>query len=555
MLRPYQQDAAGAVEAAWLAHKAALVVMPTGTGKTVLFGELARRFHAATGKRILVLAHREELIAQAANTLRKFSGMDVDIEMADQRARVASLFSLSHVVCGSVQTLVNDARLRRFGAADFGMVIVDEAHRSVAAGYRKVVAHFPAAKVLGVTATPDRLDDVALGNCYDVCAYTYEIRQAISDGWLVPIRQKEVVLTELELDKVVVRAGDLATEALSAQMVEQGQLHAVAKPLIDLSEGRRTLAFAATVAHAHALAATLNAYEPGCAEAVDGAAEKEERAACLARFRAGAFRILVNCALFTEGWDEWTVQCVACARPTKSRALYTQMIGRGTRICPDCNGPCEHKPNLLVLDFNGNSKKHALISPLDVLGGKDLDEKVRAAAKKIVAKQPGIDSQKALQLAEREVEMKRLQAERAKAKRDAKKAERVDFKATDVDPFGVFALEASEGVMGQPFAQMSQGQRSMLKQAGLKDSDLDKMSKRQAGQMIGELQRRRGAGLCTYKQTRLLSTPPHNYDCKTMTKDAATALIDAIIANNWRPLPKPPTPQSDFKEIPNGDSW
>ncbi len=314
-LRPYQTAAVEAVEREFAAgKKRTLLVLPTGCGKTVVFSEVAAR-EVADGVRVLVLAHRAELLEQANNKLRA-AGVHAEIEQGQRRAS-----SRAPVVIASVQTL-RGKRLERYARDAFGLIIVDEAHHRIAKSYGAIADHFVTARELGVTATADRADGAGLGKVYESVAYTYEIRAAIRDGFLAPIRARRILVDGLDLSAVRTHHGDFDQGELAQVFVDEKALHGVVAPLIELVQRRRTLVFAVDVAHAHALADMINRYKPASAIAIDGSAKPAEREAAISLFRAGTFQFLVNCALLTEGFDAPSIECVALVRPTQSRALY-----------------------------------------------------------------------------------------------------------------------------------------------------------------------------------------------------------------------------------------
>ena len=371
-LRPYQEAALSATVDAFASGKQrVLVVKPTGTGKTVLFAALVARVaqgvrsRGGAPGRSLVLAHREELVRQAREKIVSSARLRCGVEMADERA---DRLDPPPVVVASVQSMQR-ARLASYAPDHFDLVVVDEAHHATAKSYRNIIDHFGGARVLGVTATPDRGDKQGLKAVFESAAYVYEIRDAIRDGWLVPIVQRQVIVESLDLSKVAVRAGDFADGELEDQLCQERALHEVAVPTLEQSGSRPTVVFTAGVAQARALAEVLNRYRDGSAVALSGETHPEERRKSVEAFKAGAVQYLVNCALFLEGFDAPLCACVAMARPTKSRALYAQAIGRGTRILglsleeSIANG----KRDLLVLDFVGNSSTHSLVSVADVL--------------------------------------------------------------------------------------------------------------------------------------------------------------------------------------------
>lgn len=370
ILRPYQVDALAAVGEAFASGlRSVLVVVATGLGKTVTFAALARE-EARAGGRVLILAHRTELLAQAQDKLHR-AGVASQLEQGGARAGDAP------IVTASVQTL-HGRRLLRWPAEHFTLVIIDEAHRATAASYRAIIDHFANARVLGVTATPDRGDGEALIGVFQRCVYRYDLRDAIRDKWLAPIRAKRITVDSVDIANVKTLGGDLEPAALALVMSNEAALHGVAKPLIAEAGDRQTIVFSASVDHAHRLAEVANHYRPGWARAIDGTTSPAVRKQLLDDFAGARFGALINCGLFTEGFDEPSVSCIAVARPTKSRALYTQMIGRGTRLA-------DGKQDCLVLDFVGNSGRHRLIGPIDALAGRVVDDHERVAGAKVLA--------------------------------------------------------------------------------------------------------------------------------------------------------------------------
>lgn len=512
-LRPYQLEAISGVEAQFDRDVArTLLVLPTGCGKTVVFAELVRRFERR-GRRSLVLAHREELLEQAQRKLADV-GVWAAIEKAERRA------GFEPVVVASVQTL-QGRRLERFGPDEFGLVVVDEAHHAPAASYRKILERFKRARVLGVTATPDRADGKALGELFASVAYRYELLDAIRDKFLVPIVARRIFVESVDLSGIKTRAGDLAQDELAEVMAADGAIVGVVVPLLEQAGDRRTIVFGVSVAHAMALAQAICERRPGAARVAHGEMDSRQRVELLADFRAGRFQYLVNCSLFTEGFDEPSVQCVALVRPTKSRALYTQMAGRGPRLLGATweESVRAGKRDVLLLDFAGNAGRHKLVGPLDALAAGDVADDVRKEADRMleddVQDLDGLVDDAAAELARR--------------REEARKGANASYFARDVDPF--FGEQLGEPI-DAPWAldPASEAERTELVALGLK--------KLPASLTSGEAQRiliadrlRRKLGLATYKQCALLSK--YGFEVREMTKTAASARIGVLAQCDW----------------------
>ena len=370
-LRPHQMEAVSAAESALRAGESPLVVMPTGTGKTFTFIDVIKRT-LKKNQRALVLAHRLEIIEQIATSCEQ-SGLTVDIEQGTRRARMSS-----SVVVASVQTMRRTKARWRSDA--FSLIVIDEAHHAAADSYRKILSRFEC-PVMGVTATPDRFDKKTLGTVFDRVAVDLQLPEAVQRKLIVPIVQRTIKVDSIDISRVKDKLGDLSEKELGDVLVGVEQLQGVAIPLLGCIGERRTIAFTATVDHAQALTRVLNGISPGIAECVSGEDTASYRAGTLSEFEAGRFQILVNCALFTEGFDSPGVSCIAMARPTKSRGFYQQCIGRGTRLA-------EGKHNLLVLDFCGNTGRHELVTAIDLFARPGDSAKVIADAKEIASRDP-----------------------------------------------------------------------------------------------------------------------------------------------------------------------
>lgn len=539
-LRPYQRAMIARSLAELAEHKSTLAVMPTGTGKTVCFATLSRDWDSG---RVLVMAHREELIFQAANTIHKICGEYPEIEMGELRAARTGMFTRSHVVVTSVQTMCRPGRQQRFDPNDFGLLICDEAHHITASSYLRVIEYFgrnEKLKVLGVTATPDRADETALGKVFRSVAFDYQIPDAIHDGWLVPIRQQFVQVSDLDFSGVRTTAGDLNGADLSAIMENEKALHSVVGPTMELAGDRQTLIFASSVKHADQMAEIINRSKPGMAVALNGETPTDIRRAEIERYKRGEFQFLCNMGLFLEGFDAPATAVIAMARPTKSRSLYAQVIGRGTRPLPGIVDGLETdeqrraaiinsaKPSMLVIDFVGNSGKHKLVSSADILGGNYEDEIVEKAKyeakKKAAAGEASPDMLEEIERAKQAIE------EAARMRRKAIVAN-VKYTARDVSPFNVLDITPQREPGWHKGRRPSEKMKAALQKFGLTSSEVERQSFTQAQQMMQAMIRRRKEGLCSYKQAKLLAK--YGYESNVSFAEAGR-LIDAIAKNGWK---------------------
>ena len=349
-LRPYQEESREAVEKEWAdGKKRTLLVLPTGTGKTIVFSKIIED-QVRAGDRCLILAHRRELLEQASDKLYKSTG----IQTATEKAEETSLQSYRRVTVGSVQTMQRDKRLDQFPKDWFDTIVVDEAHHCISSGYQKVLKHFEGAKVLGVTATPDRGDMKNLGEYFESLAYEYGLAQAIREGYLSPIKALTIPL-KLDLSGVKQSAGDFSTHDLGDAL--EPYLWQIADEMVKHCKDRKTVVFLPLVSTSQKFCKILNKKGLKAAE-VNGSSPDREQ--ILKRFDKNEFQVLCNSMLLTEGWDCPDVDCVVVLRPTKVRGLYSQMVGRGTRLAPG-------KKDLLLLDFLWHTDRMDLCHPAHLI--------------------------------------------------------------------------------------------------------------------------------------------------------------------------------------------
>ena len=532
-IRPYQADALKSVAEAYRSGKRApLVVMPTGTGKTVLFAELAKR----TRHRCLFVTHTQDLVFQTADRVGSWCGETVGIEMAQRRDLTRptipgggiDLFGENppppapRLGVASVQTLASGDRLEEFRPDEFGYLIFDEAHHATAGTWRRVAEYFTSARRLGVTATPDRADGKALGGVFDSLAFEYRIDAAIRDGWLVPVRVF-VVKTRIDLDAVKTkRNGDFDGESLDAKMTEEAALREVGDPVIKERGDRPTVVFCSGVSHAENLARYLcwKTNDPTYAAALSGKDDRETRKRDADRLARGEIKVLTNCQLFTEGWDCPPVSLVVMARPTKSRPLYSQMMGRGTRP-----SPATGKADLVCLDFVFNSDRHRLVTAFDIFKG-DMSEEVAAKARDAAATRfeedpdaAPIDVGDGLEAGFAEFTRERVE---------------VLYELGRRDPFAAVGIDLAAYEEAAVVEPVTPKQRELLAKRGLKDEQIDRLSKRKASQVIDRLMARQNEGLCSPKQARILARQGVNPADVTFAE--ASSLLDYIQKGGWRPL-------------------
>lgn len=518
-LRPYQVEAIAAIRRELSTKKSTLLVLATGLGKTVSFASIARDW---TDRKVLILAHREELVFQAAKTIEKICGDPPRIEMAEHRADSPNVFTQSHITVGSVQSLASKSRRKRFNPMDYGLIIIDEAHHDAPGSqYEKVTDYFPFSKRLGVTATPKRHDESALGQRYESVAYQYEIVDAVDDGWLVPVHQSMVRVDSLDFSKVRSTAGDLNEGDLERILIEEKSLHGIAIPTVEMSADRPTLVFCVSVHHAELMAEVIRRYKADSAIALNGETPKDERRKWIERFKNGEIQYLCNCGLFLEGFDAPNTAFISMARPTKSLPLYTQVVGRGTRALPGTIDGIDSaedrrraiaassKPHMTILDFVGNSGRHKLVSSSDVLGGK-YDAEVRRRANQMLEEEPG-DAKTTVQVAAALTELEQAEAEfdremqqkltevnniiNSEERRRARQfiMGEADYSTKKVNIFDSRDQVAPRHAGRAPFERATQKQIDYLRRLGVPEWKSREYSKRQAGAVIDSLSKKRKA--------------------------------------------------------------
>lgn len=531
VLRDYQEDAIRALQAGVATKTSQAVIMATGMGKTVVASDFMKRW-AIPGD-ILFLAHRRELLDQTVKTYERLTGEQAYLEMAACKAPDLPMWGSRRVVIGSVQSIRSRLHQPRFDPERFSLVVVDECHHSPAQSYLKILEHFGIlqrvesaddhpnfriadpdkthCRCVGLTATAKRTDEEALDQIFgDEPTYEMNIWDGIQNGWLVDVDQKAIEVAELDLDSIKRRRNengemDFAPAELEALMNEEGPLHEVADTTLREIGTRQAIVFAAGVTHAKLLAEVMNRRQQDVAAAIYGSMDEVLRKKTTAAFKSGKLQVLINVMIATEGFDHPPTACVVMARPTSSLLVYTQCLGRGTRPLAGCVDGIDtpegrraaiaasSKPNVLVLDFVGNSTKHKLIRAVDVLGGEH-SVQLRERAAEILGQAGSGSVEGAMEKAEAELVS---EINREVRKRFVPKSV---YEMYDISPFN----ESSRPGVGRQVASSAGGatdkQIEALGKLGVKREVAMQYSVKQAGAVMENLRHKR----CTYGQAKSL---------------------------------------------------
>ena len=511
-LRPYQQEAKDSIFTEWgNGIQKTLLVLPTGCGKTIVFAKVTEEC-VRNGDRVLILAHRGELLDQASDKIAKATGLGCATEKAEE----SCLGSWFRIVVGSVQSMMREKRLSRFPKDYFDTIIIDEAHHCISDSYQRVLQHFPQSKVLGVTATPDRGDMKNLGTVFESLAYEYTLPKAIKEGYLSPIKAVTIPL-KVDLTGVGMQSGDFKAGDLGTAL--DPYLHEIAEEMRKYCQDRKTVVFLPLVKTSQKFRDILNENGFRAAE-VNG--DSQDRAQILEDFEAGRYNVLCNSMLLTEGWDCPSVDCIVVLRPTKVRSLYCQMVGRGTRLSPG-------KEHLLLLDFLWHTERHELCHPAHLIC--ESEEVARKMTENLEEAGYPMAIEEAEKTAAEDVVAQREEAlakQLAEMKRRKKKL---------VDPLQFeMSIQAEDlagyvPAFGWEMSPPSDKQKQTLEKLGILPDEIDNAGK--ASKLLERLDKRKQEGLTTPKQIRFLESRGFLH-VGTWQFDAAKNLIDRIAANGWR---------------------
>lgn len=508
-LRQYQRDAVEAVLQAWQEVDRTLLVLPTGTGKTVVFSEIGNRVLDGFGS-LLILAHRAELLWQARDKFERVTGIRPDLERAEETV----VGTWTNCVVGSVQSFSED-RLAKFPRDAFSHIIIDEAHHTLASSYMRVLDRFDGAKVLGVTATADRGDKRNLGEVYQSVAYEMSLRDAVADGWLVDLK---ALTLPIEMELVNTGTGDYSANDC-AHAIEP-YLNDIARQMADEARDRKTLCFLPLIDTSRRFRDMCEAYGLEARE-VNG--ESEDRQETLEWFsKAGKGSVLCNSLLLCEGFDEPSIDCVSVLRPTKVRSLMSQMIGRGTRPSPG-------KTDLLILDFLWNTEKFDLCRPAHLVSrNPELAFRVsEILAEESQGKAVGLldaaDAAESIAKEEREESLRReLEAQRMKKK---KLVDPLQYRSSIVDDWEQQENDLC-GLQAPTKAQLE-----AIEKFGINPEEIKSFG--EASHILDALIRRKEEKLSTPKQIRCLERYGFR-EVGTWLFEDAKKMIAILASNTWR---------------------
>ncbi len=511
-LRPYQQEARDSIFSEWKkgVHKT-LLVLPTGCGKTIVFAKVTEEC-VRQGCRVLILAHRGELLEQAADKIAKATGL----RCATEKAEETCLGSWYRIVVGSVQSMMREKRISQFQNDYFDTIIIDEAHHCTSDSYQKVLHHFPEAKVLGVTATPDRGDMKNLGSVFESLAYEYTLPKAIKEGYLSPIKAVTIPL-KIDFTKVSVQSGDFKLGDIGTSL--EPYLYGIAEEMRKYCSDRKTVVFLPLIKTSQKFRDILNG-KGFCAAEING--DSKDRAEILSDFENGKYNVLCNSMLLTEGWDCPAVDCIVVLRPTKVRSLYCQMVGRGTRLA-------EGKEYLLLLDFLWHTDRHELCHPAHLIC--ESEEVAQKMTANLETAGCPVDIEEAEKTAAEDVVAQREEALAKQLTEMKRRKQRL------VDPLQFeMSIQAEDlagyiPTFGWEMSPPSDKQKSILEKLGILPDQIDNAGK--AAKILERLDKRKREGLTTPKQIRCLERYGFQH-VGTWQFEAAKRLIDRIAGNGWR---------------------
>lgn len=556
--RDYQVEAVEAVEREWARGiRATLVVLATGLGKTVVASRLIGR--TAPEERVLFLAHREELVNQTREKVRQITGKRVAVECGQQKAYKTDPFA--PVIVATEQSLVR--RLQRYKPDHFTVLVDDESHHATGNTRRAIRDHFTGLKrIVGLTATPNRHDEEALGKVFETVSINRDIHWGIDNGWLTPIRNRVVACRDLDMRKVGLRAGEFDSKALSEILGRQALVERIVRQTVAIADGRQTIVYCHSVDQANAVHRVLQQVGERSIY-IDGSTEKNFiRPERIRAFREQRVQFFVNVAVATEGLDVPGIEVVAMARPTRSRVLFIQCAGRGLRPSEPPQGEtaadrcreiaASKKPWCTLIDFVGQLGAHSMQFGGDLLGG-NYDDEVRKLAMRMAAEIEGdIDMRAVLEEAREKVEKRearrtererQIQANRDKDKelRSEERKWQFSFFPNPYDAWKLDPKEAATLPSEMQYGRRMEEARKVLEEAKFKWSEIQRLTALEQVYLARTVVLRAKRNLASWPQSRIVYIA--GYDASVMTKRMASAVIDRIKKCDWmRPPEDGPNP-------------
>ncbi|NLC39602.1 MAG: DEAD/DEAH box helicase family protein, partial [Clostridiaceae bacterium] len=488
-LYPYQKTSVEKVFESWQTFQKVLLVLPTGCGKTVVFANVAKDIIHGGG-RVLVLAHRDELIRQAQDKIRTFTGINSSIEKAAEN----SIGDFCRVTIGSVQTMQGERRLERFAPDHFSHIIIDEAHHVFGNSYLRVLSHFSGAKVLGVTATPDRGDKKCLGKVFEHKAYEYTLVQAIREGYLSAIKSQTIPLS-IDISQIPKGCdGDYDLNGIATAL--DTYIPIIAEKLWEHCSNMKLLVFLPLRATARKMQSELE--RVGFRSYYAGGDDRDQLPAWNAD---GAGSSCCNAMLLSEGYDNPAIDAVCVLRLTKVRSLYAQMVGRGTRLFPG-------KEFLFIPDFLWQGDRHRLCRPANLIAPtQDIAELMMQKQDKAAEEEP--EQKKMFGVSEEELSKASREVLEQREKKLAKELEaQRKKKAKLVDPIQYASSIADETMLdyepefAHDFSPPTEAQLKALEKCGILPDSIECFGK--AKLMLDTLSVRRTSGLSSPRQIRCL---------------------------------------------------
>ena len=520
-LMPHQVRAVDASLNGLKEYRSFLDVMCTGSGKTRCATEVVRRRRR---DRVLWLAHRDELIRQAARHLEIDTGEIIGLDQAQWFG------GEERIIVGSIQTVSKPTRLERFRPNRFDLIVCDEAHHYVSPSFRRPLDYFAGAKILGLTATPDRLDEKALGAIFEDF-FVYDIEDGLADGVLCDFKVVPFRIHGLDLSSVkTTSTGDLSEEQLEAVVSSEEVLLGYADLLLREAGQRKTVMFLPGVENAKQLARIMCRHRADCAREVNGKTETELRRTTLSDHQQGRYQFLINVGIVDEGYDDESIAGIGLGRPTRSRMRLCQEVGRGLR--KKRSGPFN---NCLVIEFTSNAKPGFLSTPVDILGGHHTDAEKELAYKFIEETPGGMGVRAALDKATAQLEREKREQEEA-ARRAAIVAHAIYTKGSAINPFGVFHMNLQreiETAIRFGGKSISPKQIGFLNWKGVPIPEY--CNSKMAQRLIGTVKVREKYGKASFRDLQALQT--YGINQVNISEARAKEILGVIRRNGGRPIP------------------